>query len=333
MCKSGLSWLFLILLVKATTAASSEGIVTISIALQAPKETSSSRLWLPYPVSDQYQRVKDIDVQGNYSSSAIYKEKGSSARYLFADWLGEFTSRTLQFSFEVSTRERAHKNLVDSGKPIPAEIKKYLASTLLIPTDGEVLAMAQQITNNYQGILKKSRAIYDWMVVNTKRDPDVKGCGLGIVEMTLVKRSGKCADLSSVYVALARAAGVPAREVFGLRLGNKTKHDITGDYHCWAEFYLPGTGWVPVDPSDVRKIMYVKGIDLDEAAPYQEYYFGTVDEHRVVLKKGGRGLQLIPPQNAGPVNYLMYPYAEIDGKALDYFNSEGFSYSVNYTPL
>jgi transglutaminase-like putative cysteine protease len=165
----------------------------------------------------------------------------------------------------------------------------------LIPTDGEVLEIAQQITNKHQGILKKSRAIYDWMVVNTTRDPSVKGCGLGIVELTLVKRSGKCADLSTVYVAIARASGVPAREVFGLRLGNKTKQDITGDYHCWAEFYLPGTGWVPVDPADVRKIMFAKGIDLEEAVPYQEYYFGSVDENRIALKNGGRGIQLIPP--------------------------------------
>lgn len=98
---------------------------------------------------------------------------------------------------------------------------------------------------------------YDRVVVNTKRDPEVRGCGVGIVEQTLAKLSGKCADLSSVYVALARAAGVPAREVFGLRLGQQSKQDITDEYHCWAEFYLPGTGWVQVGPSDVRKIWLV----------------------------------------------------------------------------
>jgi len=329
----GLLWLFLLLLVKATSATGSEGIVTISIALQAPQEVNSAKLWLPYPASDEFQQIVDIKVQGNYTSSTVYKEEESNARYLFADWRGDFTNRKLHFSFKVNTRERVQRNLVYSGEPVPAEINKYLTSTPLIPTDGEVLEISRKITNKHQGILKKSRAIYDWVVVNTKRDPSVRGCGLGNVEMTLVKRSGKCADLSSVYVALARASGVPAREVFGLRLGSKTKQDITGEYHCWAEFYLPGTGWVQVDPSDVRKLMYAKGVGLKEAAPYQEYFFGSVDEHRIALKHGGRGIQLIPPQSAGPVNYLMYPYAEVDGKALDYFNPESFSYSVTYSPL
>jgi hypothetical protein len=333
MRKSGLSWLFLLLLVKATTAAGSEGVVTISIALQGSQKIDIAKLWLPYPVSDEYQQIEDANVQGNYSSSAVYRGEEGSARYLFADWRGDFADRTLHFSFKVNTRERTQKNLVDSNEPVPADIKQYLAATPLIPTDGEVLEMAQQITNGRQGILEKSRAIYDWMVVNTKRDPTVKGCGLGIVERTLAKRSGKCADLSTVYVALARAAGVPAREVFGLRLGNKAKQDITGGYHCWAEFYLPGTGWVQVDPSDVRKIMLTKGISLEEATPYREYYFGSVDEDRIALKKGGRGIQLNPPQNAGPVNYLMYPYAEINGQALDHFNPKDFGYSVSYRVL
>jgi hypothetical protein len=102
-----------------------------------------------------------IEVQGNYSSSDIYREEEGDARYLFADWRGDFTKRTLSFSFKVNTLERVQKNLVDSGEPIPAEIKQYLASTPLIPTDGEVLEIAQQITNKHQGILKKSRAIYD----------------------------------------------------------------------------------------------------------------------------------------------------------------------------
>jgi len=333
MRKSGLLWLFLLLLVKATVAAGNEGIVTISIALQGPQEIDIAKLWLPYPVSDEYQQIEDANVQGNYSGSAVYQGEEGGARYLFADWRGDFTNRTLSFSFKVNTRERTHKNLVDSNEPVPENIKQYLAATPLIPTDGEILEIAQQITDGRQGILKKSRAIYDWMVVNTKRDPRVKGCGLGIVEVTLAKRSGKCADLSTVYVALSRAAGVPAREVFGLRLGNKTKQDITGGYHCWAEFYLPGTGWVQVDPSDVRKIMLTKGISLEEATPYREYYFGSVDEDRIALKKGGRGIQLSPPQNAGPVNYLMYPYAEINGQALDHFNPKDFGYSVSYRVL
>jgi len=127
----------------------------------------------------------------------------------------------------------------------------------------------------------------------------------------------KCADISSVYVALARNIGVPAREVFGIRLGKKAEQDITGDYHCWAEFYLPGTGWVSVDPADVRKKMLVNNLKLADVKEFREYYFGKVDQYRIA-------------QATNPLNYFMYPYAEVNGKALDYFDPKSFRYSVHF---
>lgn len=87
-------------------------------------------------------------------------------------------------------------------------------------------------------------------------------------------------------MALARNIGVPAREVFGIRLGTKADQDITGDYHCWAEFYLPGTGWIPVDPADVRKIMLVDNLKLADVKEIRKYYFGGVDQYRMVLERG-----------------------------------------------
>jgi len=177
------------------------------------------------------------------------------------------------------------------------------------------------VTAGKKGTLAKARAVYGWVVENLSRDPRVRGCGLGDVEVTLSKKSGKCADISSVFVAVARAAGVPAREVFGLRLGKKDLDDITGGYHCWAEFYLPGYGWVPTDPADVRKAMLVKGLNLEEARPYREYFFGAVDQYRVALIKG-RIRRLTPRQKGGPLTYFMYPYAEVDGKPLEYIAAQ-----------
>jgi transglutaminase-like putative cysteine protease len=126
-----------------------------------------------------------------------------------------------------------------------------------------------------------------------------------------------------VFVALARAAGVPAREVFGLRLGKEAGvSDLTKGHHCWAEFYLPGYGWVPVDPADVRKKMLADKLDLEHAKDIREYYFGAVDPDRIVLGKGGRGHYLSPRQKDGPINYFMYPYAEVDGKALEWLAAQ-----------
>lgn len=310
-----------------------QGVVTFKINLNAPKDSQRARLWLPYPLSDEHQRIEDVKINGDFNNSTIYHVPKSGAIYLFSEWQGISDKRSLELSFKVKSEERMVKELKDTNAPIPDEVKKFLMPNWWIPSDGEIKEIADKITKDKKGILEKSRAVYDWVVENTHRDVTVKGCGLGIVEQMLVKRGGKCVDISSVYIALARAAGVPAREVFGIRLSKTPEQDITDGYHCWAEFFLPGTGWIPVDPADVRKIMLVEKLSLKEAKPYREYYFGAVDEFRIVLEKSERGLTLLPPQEGGPLNYLMYPYAEIDGKPLDYFDPKSFNYTVTFKAL
>ncbi len=327
------AFVFLFINIEIAEAKERQGNMTIKVNVNAQKEAKKVRLWIPYPVSDEHQRIEDVNVTGNFLNSAVYREPASGALYIFADWIGPSEKRVFELGFKVWAEERSAKNLKETVIPIDVEVKKYLESSEWIPTDGKVKEIADTITKGKKGILEKSRSVYDWVVENTYRDPNVKGCGLGIVEETLSKRGGKCADISSVYVALARAAGVPAREVFGLRLGKKPEEDMTGGHHCWAEFYLPGTGWVPVDPADVRKIMLTQKIGLDEAKHHREYYFASVDEYRIVLERGGRGVNLQPPQEAGPVNYFMYPYAEVDGKALDYLDPKSFSCSIYFKAL
>ncbi len=147
--------------------------------------------------------------------------------------------------------------------------------------------LAAKITKGKKTVQAKARAIYDWTCANMYRDPDTRGCGKGDVCALLSKPGGKCTDISSMFIALARASGVPAREVFGIRLGKKAEEDITGYQHCWAEFFQPGYGWVPVDPADVRKAMLVEKLsDTDpKTAEYKTCFWGGIDPYRIKLKE------------------------------------------------
>ncbi len=311
-------------------ARAAKGIVTLTIEPGKEERAGVAKAWVPYPVSSRHQDIGDVRIQGNMSGHAVYADPTNGATHLFAEWADGIPERQLVLRFLADGRERRVQELKDAGLPIPVEVQPFLQPSRWVPTDGEVERMARKAVEGRKGILEKARAVYDWVVENTTRNPNVRGCGLGIVEVTLSKRSGKCADLSSVYTAMARAVGVPAREVFGLRLGKNPEQDITGGFHCWAEFYLPGTGWVPVDPSDVRKIMLVNQWSLERVKAQREYYFGAVDGLRITLRTGGRGVTLTPPQQAGPLNYFMYPYAEVAGKALDHFDPKRFRYSVHF---
>jgi transglutaminase-like putative cysteine protease len=122
--------------------------------------------------------------------------------------------------------------------------------------------------------------------------------------------------------------------VLGIRMGKESIQDITTWQHCWAEFFLPGTGWVSVDPADVRKKMLTENLNLDDQATdqYREYFFGNVDAYRIKLGQG-RDILPNPPPKGGAINYLMYPYAQVGEKTLDWLNPETFHYTITYSAL
>lgn len=316
-----------LLLTHPANAKERQGVVTLQINLKAPAESQEVKLWLPYPVSDENQEITQIDIKGNYTNMLMGKDAKFNNRILYLEWKGSFKERILTYSFKIRRKERITKNFPAQNLPLStAEFRPYLEATSLGPTGGKVKEYAEKITKNQKTTLGKARAIYDWIVDNMHRDPKVKACGLGDVERLLETKGGKCADLHAVFVALARAAGIPAREVFGIRIPKGPAGDMSKAQHCWAEFYLPGSGWVAVDPADVRKIILEQKLTQEQAKPWREYYFGAVDENRIALSTG-RDIVLDPPQKEKALIFFMYPYAEADGKPL---NEDLYGFNLGY---
>lgn len=303
-------------------------LVTVSVKLASPPSAETVRMWVPYPMSDGNQEITDIRVDGNFTRQGVYREGRFGNPILFAEWKNVPGERTMTYAFRVARKELVARGLPEKELSYSREeFRKELAPAAVVPTDGPVKELAGRITAGKATNREKARAIYDWIVDNMRRDPGIKGCGLGEVEGLLSSLGGKCADIHSVFVALARAAGVPAREVFGIRLPKGAEGDMSKAQHCWAEWYLPGYGWVAVDPADVRKAILERKITVEEARPLREYYFGAVDESRIAFGTG-RDLRLNPPQAGPPLNYFMYPYAEADGKTL---NEDLFGFNLGYT--
>ena len=300
------------------------GEMTMDITVDAPADGKTIRLWVPYPGDTGYQNIHNVRVSGNYQYQGVYREKENGNLMLYAEWNALAREKpALSLSFGASTRLRSEKGAAQAGTDIPVDVMPFLASGPHIPTPGKVQEAADKATAGQRGLAGKARAVYDWVVDNTFRDPNVTGCGIGDVEKTLSQKGGKCTDISSVFVAVARAAGVPAREVFGVRIGKEEGvTDMTKGHHCWAEYYLPGAGWIPVDPADVRKAMLEKKLDEAGAKEYREKYFQALDPFRIALATGGRDFYLNPRQEGGPLNYFMYPYAEVDGKPLEWLAAQ-----------
>ena len=173
-----------------------------------------------------------------------------------------------------------------------------------------MLAKAREIVGARTAPLDKARAIYDWIVDNTFRRAETRGCGLGNIAFMLETgdMGGKCADINSLYVGLARAAGLPARDFFGIRVADSKvskslgkSGDITKAQHCRAEVFIEGRGWFPVDPADVRKVVLEEQIpvDSDKVKALREVLFGNWEMNWVGFNYA-RDFTL-PDQRDGPI--------------------------------
>jgi transglutaminase-like putative cysteine protease len=203
-------------------------------------------------------------------------------------------------------------------------LEHFLRPTALLPTNGIVKEKADAITRGKTTDLEKARAIYEWIVDNTFRKPTTRGCGLGDIRFMLETGDlgGKCADLNALFVGLARASGLPARDVYGIRvaksdlgyssLGASSEH-VTKSQHCRAEVYVESYGWIPVDPADVRKVVLEEppgNRPLDDAmvTAARTRLFGSWEMNWMAYNFAHD--VALPGSDGAPVPFLMYPQAE-----------------------
>ncbi len=311
------------------------GILTWHFSIKVSPTARVARLWVPYPKTGPYQTIDRLQFFGNYTESGIYSDvKGNLMVY--ARWdLTKVDYPELILRYRVYRRQRIQKQFPNVGAALnPDNFREFMELPGDCPVSDRIKELSRRITEGKADIHQKALAIYDWIINSLHRDPGVKGCGRADICLTLEEQGGKCEDISSLFVALARASGIPARTVFGLRLGKHDSTDLTRSQHCWAEYFEPAYGWVPVDPSDVLKASSEKGVrkDSPEIRQLRAYYFGALDPFRIALSRGKK-ITLTPPQARGPLDYFMYPYLEVDDIPRDFLEPESFSYSISFDPL
>jgi transglutaminase-like putative cysteine protease len=273
-------------------------------AVPSTVDGKSFRLWIPIPHDDDSQRIANLRID----SSVPYK--------LGADALGNqvlsiesSTPPSVSVKFDCVRKEHLRPN-PSPGRAqelSPEDRARWLAPDRLVPIDDKIRGWAKEVVTaaHARSDLDMARAIYDHIVATVKYDKTGKGWGRGDIYYACDARRGNCTDFHAIFIGYARAMGIPARFSIGFPIPGERGHGSIAGYHCWAEFYAKGIGWIPVDASEAAKNPAMR-----------EYFFGTHDENRVEFTRG-RDLQLTPSQSAPPLNYFVYPYAEVDGKPLD----------------
>lgn len=264
------------------------------------------RVWIPIAHSDAYQDVKVTSKRGELPLKRIRQpEYGNEV--LYAEAL-KADKNEYRFAVDYDVVRKEHVVLVN-GKPVGLaakvpdfELARFLEADRLVPITGVPAQLAHQETKGATTPLEKSKDIYEYVFRTMKYDKTGTGWGHGDTLWACDAKHGNCTDFHSVFISMARAEKIPARFQIGFSLPpDKHSAEIPG-YHCWAEFYLDSVGWVPVD--------------ISEAWKHQEkhdYFFGAHDVNRIQFTQG-RDLKLAPAQEGPPLNYFVYPYAEIGGK-------------------
>ena len=319
--------------------------------LEIAKPAGVTQAWIPLPSVNQKAWIKSLgSTWSTNGKAAPARDPHYGAEMLHVSWAAGEPAPVVEVVSRIATQDRA-VDLSHPGDPSialsAAERRFNTAGTALIPVDGIVRQTADKITAGKKTDIDKVRAIYEWVVENTFRDAKVRGCGIGDIASMLKTGNlgGKCADINALFVGLTRASGIPARDVYGIRVapskfGYKSlgagSEVVTKAQHCRAEVFLAGYGWMAADPADVRKVALEEpptnlAIDDPKVAAARKTLFGAWEGNWLAYNFA-HDLTL-PGASGPPIGFLMYPQGECGSERLDCLDADAFKYVITAKEL
>jgi transglutaminase-like putative cysteine protease len=307
--------------------------------------TEPTQVWVPAAsfADPLWSRPLGTHWTGNGSAELVH-DPVYGAEIVRLEWRSG-SERRAEIVSRIATRDRAVDIHAGGGKVSPLsgeERALFTNATVLIPTDGIVKETSDRIVAGAGSDVEKAQAIYAWLVANTQRIAATRGCGSGDIRAMLagLPLGGKCADINGLFVGLARAAGLPARDLYGIRVapsrfGYKSlgagSTDVTKAQHCRADVWLEGIGWTPMDAADVRKVMLEEppthlSTDEPKVVAAREALIGACEGNWVAFNCAHD--VALPGASGGPVGFLMYPEGEVGGVRLDCLAPTAFRYRI-----
>ncbi len=263
-----------------------------------PADAKQVYAWVPVPQSDMYQTVYGYLVEGGYFFKEV-REPEYGNRFLMFD-LSSAAGGSAEFTVTYSVDRKR----VDSHSGYDTDtsmLDRYLMPDQMIPVSGPYVQEARDVVGGEADQLAQAHLIYDHIVQTVVYDKPAGGKhGRGDAIFACNERYGNCTDFHSLFIGEARSLGIPARFNMGIPFPMDQTSGEIGGYHCWAEFYIKGYGWVPIDASEASK-----------NKTREDELFGGLDASRVKFTSGRDFI--VPGSRKGRVNFFIYPLVEADG--------------------
>jgi len=266
-----------------------------------PADTQGTlRVWLPTPSESRAQVVLSKEIEAPWPYRETRDRYGNRAVYLERK-PGDPRGDQLVMRFVLVRSPSNGIKLVDL-RSNPADAPElYLEANKLIPLNGVIGELAAKESEGLETEGEKVRAFYDYIVRTMRYDKHGTGWGQGNAVWACGSKRGNCTDFHSLFIGMARSQNIPARFIMGFPIPPNAREGEVAGYHCWTQAYKKARGWLPLDASEAKKTGRV------------DDYFGKLPSDRIEFTLG-RDLVLEPPQAGEPLNYWIYPYAELDGQ-------------------
>jgi transglutaminase-like putative cysteine protease len=259
-------------------------------------EAQQAELWLPLPLESEDQEVTSLTIECPVPHEIVTESRFGNRMLRIEGPASKLAGARVSFSFDVTRHAilRAYKQAT------PKELELCKLPESLVPLDGMIKARAERSAGGKVEPLEVARSLYNDVVENLEYDKSGDGWGRGDAIRACTVEKGNCTDFHSLFIGMCRSLGIPARFTIGVPLPAGVEEGTVPGYHCWAEFYIDGQGWIPVDASEASK--------HPERA---EFFFGSLDPDRIEFC---RGRDLVLPGVREPLNYLIYPYLVAGGR-------------------
>ncbi len=260
-----------------------------------PTLTESAELWIPMALTDEFQEVKILEKKVP-TNAKLLKDQANRNEVLYMTLGPENSGQTISIAYAVDRKEKG-----PYAASLP-DASSYLRGNKLMPVGGRFEDIAKEALGEKikESHLIQARRLYDY-IIETMRYMKFGDFGRGDSNYACDSKTGNCSEFHSYFISLARSVGIPARFAIGASIPSDRNEGGMDGYHCWAEFYADGKWW-PVDISEANKYTALA-----------TYYFGRHPANRIEFTRG-RDLELNPGPSAGPINFLVYPYLEVNGK-------------------
>ncbi len=208
-----------------------------------------TKIFFAIPRNLTTQKIKDIKF---YPESPVIKKDfyGEKIAIFKIDTLKEREIREFKMEVDATIFEVFYfvvPEKIKSLKSIPDSIKKkyLLDEDKLMINDSFIKSSVKKAVGKEKNPYWMARRIFNYIIENMEYE---RVGGWDVAPLILKRGKGSCSEYSYVMISMLRSVGIPARYVGSVvRIGDNASIDRV--FHRWVEVYLPGAGWLPVDPS------------------------------------------------------------------------------------